>query len=215
MRSKYLFLLSPLFAVLLGCQLGCELSLAVDSKPNKDLMDSPIPPGDTPGDAKKMKVCPDGECDGGPMVPVWSSSSSFTGLDGNGTGYCVSYTMPDGTPGRVDVPFHKPTDNEGLRKSVGAALRVLGGEAFSRCMERASRKPLHAQAKAAEVCHAQAAQIERRASDVRFSWEPERPFMMVGGDPIVCTCATLIADPGVVGPRYSCGGACGNCVSCG
>lgn len=205
-----LFLALSLLAVMAG------LAVAVDKPaPGRDVMDSPIPPGETPGgQAKKMKVCPDGEC--GSVVPVWSHDSGFVGLDGQGLGYCVSYTLPDGTVGRVDVPFHRPDpkDPEALRQSVSNAIRALGGAHLSRCMERASKKPLHAQAQAAEVCRAQAAQVERRAGGVTFAWEG-RPFSIVGTDPGPrCTCATLIHDPGTVGSQYACGGACGNCISC-
>lgn len=211
-KALHVFLLAVLaFAVMVGC----DASIAIEKPtPGKDLMDSPVPPGETPGgQAKKMKVCPDGDC--GQVVPIWSRESGFTGLDGQGMGYCVSYTLPDGTPGRVNVALHRPTDNEGLRQSVANAIRVISNEGKGRCMERASKLPLHVQEKAAAACAAEAAGVDRRAGNIRFAWEPERPFMIVGTDPIVCSCATLVADPAVVGARAACGGPCGNCVYCG
>lgn len=214
-------MLRPLMLfVLLLALVATVPAVAVDAPtPGKDLMDNPIPPGEDPGSGpRKIKTCATDPtaCETHP-VPVWSAESGFTGLDGQGMGYCVSYVLPDGTPGHVNVPFHRPSasDPEAFRASVANAIRGLGGANLTRCLAKAARLPLHAQGKAAAVCHAHAATVERQAAGVTFSWEVSRPTPVNGNEPgIVCSCATLIADPSVVGPKYACGGTCGNCMVC-
>lgn len=193
--------------------------------PERELMDSPIPPGDIPP-GKKIKCLSD-DCPESPAPTAEVVRALWKGLDGNGNGYCLTFVTPDGVTTNVKVPFHRPDFNnglEGLRRSVANAVKHTAREYEGRCV-RALAGKRDALAEVA-ACRSSAESFAARAAGVRFSWEVPATLAGSGGlateagkptivgddGGVTCTCSTFVGSDVVPGP--ACSGGCGNCWTC-